>query len=106
ADLNSTGAILHSYTYSYDPAGNRTSEQHDSLWGDGAAPWTKVTTSSHNALNQVNARSASGPLPVRFVGQLNEPATVTLNGQPATTEHLKPDDLGYTPEARIFKGTL
>jgi RHS repeat-associated protein len=59
------------YRFEYDPAGNRISEQND----DG------VTTAAHNKLNQLVARFSGGPL--AFVGNVNEPATVTVQGLPA-----------------------
>jgi len=104
-DVNS-GVILDAYTHAYDSAGNRTGEQQDSRWGSGSGPWTKITKSTYNTVNQLTARSASDAAPVRFLGQVNEPATVTLNGQPAMTEQMKPGELGYTPSMRIFSGSL
>ena len=66
--------ILKSYTYDYDGAGNRTVEAIDSL----------VTGDTVNNLNQLTSRQGgTGVLPIR--GKTDEPATVTVNGQPAST---------------------
>lgn len=68
------------YTYTYDNAGNRTSEQIDNA----SAATSATTASSYNDLNQLTSRTASGPMPVRFQGTVNQPASVTVNGQPAS----------------------
>jgi RHS repeat-associated protein len=62
------------YTYRYDIAGNRTSEQID----------LAVETAVHNRLNQLTTLSDTGP--IRFAGSLNEPANVTVNGIPADVD--------------------
>ena len=64
-------AVLQRYAYAYDPAGNRTSEQIDDA----------VTSASYDALNRLVAQQSGGSLV--FKGQLDEPATVTINGKPA-----------------------
>jgi RHS repeat-associated protein len=82
------------YTYGYDAAGNRTSEQVD-VAGSGAV--STATMSAYNEVNQLTNRTGAGALPVRFTGTVNEPAGVTVNGQTAAT----------TPGAgnsQIFKG--
>jgi len=67
--------ILKSYTYDYDGSGNRTVETIDSL----------VTGETLNNLNQLTGRQGgTGVLPIR--GVTNESASVTVNGQPATTK--------------------
>ena len=67
-------AVLKSYTYDYDGSGNRTVEGIDSL----------VTGDTLNNLNQLTGRQGgTGVLPIR--GITNESASVTVNGQPATT---------------------
>jgi RHS repeat-associated protein len=67
-------AVLKSYTYDYDGAGSRTLEAIDSL----------VTGDTLNNLNQLTSRQGGmGVLPIR--GITNEPTSVTVNGQPATT---------------------
>jgi RHS repeat-associated protein len=74
ATLKSTDvapAILKRYGYSYDPAGNRTSEQVDD----------PVMADSHNARNQLASRQAGGT--VTFRGTVSEPATVNVAGLPA-----------------------
>lgn len=66
--------VLKSYTYDYDGAGNRTVEAIDSL----------VTGDTLNNLNQLKTRQGgTGVLPIR--GATSEPASVTMNGQPAIT---------------------
>jgi RHS repeat-associated protein len=66
-------AVLKSYTYDYDSAGNRTLEAIDTL----------VTGDTLNNLNQLTSRqSGTGVMPIR--GTTNEPSTVTVNGTPAT----------------------
>jgi hypothetical protein len=67
----SSQALLKSYAYAYDPAGNRTVEAIDSA----------LTTSLHNDRNQLTSQVAGGSLPVE--GFLNEPGTVTVNASPA-----------------------
>jgi RHS repeat-associated protein len=62
------GALLQRYAYTYDPAGNRQSEQIDDA----------VTSSTYDALNRLVSQQGGGPVVVR--GQVNEPATVTING--------------------------
>jgi YD repeat-containing protein len=64
--------VLQRYAYGYDPAGNRRFEQVD----DTARSWT------HDALNRLVTQAGGGVL--RFVGSVNEPAAVTVAGQPAT----------------------
>src|SRR5206468_8754613 len=82
-DLIVTGVqtcALPIYSYSYDLAGNRTSEQHDVGYDADPAPVTKVTTSSYGLANELNSRVVTGPFPVRIVGTVSEPAIVTVNG--------------------------
>jgi RHS repeat-associated protein len=69
-----TPAIIKRYAYSYDPAGNRTSEQIDDA----------VTLATHDNLNRLLTHQPGGVL--TFKGTLNEPATVTVNGKPATVD--------------------
>jgi len=47
----STGAILKQHGYTYDPSGNRTSEQVDSA----------VNSAAHNSLNQITSQWQSYP---------------------------------------------
>lgn len=68
----STSAILKQYGYTYDPVGNRTSEQVDSV----------VNSATHNNLNQLLSRQGGGKM--RFSGTLSELATVTVGGNPGT----------------------
>ena len=69
-----TPTILHRYQYSYDPAGNRLTEQRD----DTVTGWT------FDSLNRLVTQSTSGSL--RVAGTLSEPATVTVNGLPARVD--------------------
>jgi len=69
-----SGAVLKSYSYDYDAAGNRTVEAIDSL----------VTGDTLNNLNQLKTRQGgTGIMPIR--GTTNEASTVTVNGAPAKT---------------------
>jgi len=69
---DSTNAVLKQYYYSYDSAGNRTSEQVD-----GAVSKTTV-----NSVNQITSEGGGGA--TRFQGAVSEPSTVKVNGQQAT----------------------
>jgi len=70
----STNAVLKTFTYGYDSAGNRTQEQIDA----------SLTTSVHNQLNQLGSQTAGGQM--EFSGTVSEPSTVTLAGQPAAVD--------------------
>src|ERR1017187_8102307 len=69
------GAVSKAFSYQYDGAGNRTLEQIDS-----AGTSFSATAAAYNNVNQLTARS---PGPVLFKGTINEPGTVTVNGQAA-----------------------
>ena len=72
---NASQAVLKSYTYDYDGAGNRTLEAIDSL----------VTGDTLNNLNQLTSRQGgTGVMPIR--GTTNESSTVTVNGSPASVK--------------------
>lgn len=62
------------YAYGYDPAGNRLFEQIDD----------QVMAASHDTLNRLTQHTPGGPL--QFVGTVNEPASVTIAGQPAVVD--------------------
>jgi RHS repeat-associated protein len=64
--------VLKRYGYAYDPAGNRTIEQIDD----------QVTGSTYNTVNELVTQSAAGAM--AFEGTVNEPATVTIAGKPAS----------------------
>jgi RHS repeat-associated protein len=66
--------VLKRYAYSYDPAGNRTAEQIDDA----------VTGASYDNMNRLVSQQAAGPMV--FSGTVNEPATVTVQGKPATVK--------------------
>jgi RHS repeat-associated protein len=66
-------ALLAQYAYSYDPAGNRTTEVVDD----------EVSGATHDVLNRLVSQQPSGP--VVFAGSTNEPATVTIQGRTAVS---------------------
>lgn len=68
---SNVGAVLKSYDYAYDKAGNRFSEAVD----------LAVTTSVYNGRNQLASMQTGGAL--SFSGNLNEQAAVTVAGNPA-----------------------
>jgi YD repeat-containing protein len=61
-------ATQHQYSYWYDKAGNRTTEQIDST----------VVPASHNNLNQLTSLGGNGQM--IFEGTLSEPGTVAIAG--------------------------
>jgi RHS repeat-associated protein len=70
-----SGATQHQYSYRYDRAGNRTSEQIDS----------SENPASYNNLNQLTSRGGNGQM--TFEGTLNEPGTVAIaGGSPVPTD--------------------
>jgi RHS repeat-associated protein len=66
-----TGAGAGNEGFGYDAVGNRQSSS-----GNGV-----TTGATYNMRNELTARDSGGP--TRFLGALNEPGTVTVNGQPA-----------------------
>jgi RHS repeat-associated protein len=66
--------VLRRYVYSYDPVGNRTTEQIDDA----------ATLSTHDALNRLTQQQPGGTL--RFAGTVSEPATVTIQGKPVIVD--------------------
>lgn len=68
------GTILQRFAYGYDPAGNRLFEQID----DTVTAWT------YDRLNRLKTQRAGGLL--RVAGAVNEPATVKVDGRPATLD--------------------
>ena len=77
-----TPSILKRYAYAYDPAGNRTIEQIDDA----------VIGASHNNLNRLTSQQPNGV--IRVTGTVNEAATVSIQGQPASVS-----------SAGVFDGT-
>ena len=67
-----TPSILKRYAYAYDPAGNRTVEQIDDT----------VIGASYSSLNRLTSQQPNGV--IRVMGAVNEAATVTIQGQPAS----------------------
>jgi len=68
------GTILQRFAYGYDPAANRLYEQID----DAVTSWT------YSTLNRLITQQVGGAL--RVAGTVNEPATVRVQGQPATVD--------------------
>lgn len=83
------GPVLKEYAYTYDAAGNRLSEQIDSV----------VNSAQHNPLNQLISLSPGGPMRVR--GRVNEPSRVTVDGQPATMR----SDYGFETSIDVNPGS-
>jgi RHS repeat-associated protein len=65
------GAAAHRYSYGYDKAGNRLSEQIDAA----------AASETPNNLNQITSRTGGGA--VRVAGYLSETGTVAIAGSPA-----------------------
>jgi RHS repeat-associated protein len=84
-----SNAVLKSYSYDYDAAGNRTVEAIDSL----------VAGDTVNNLNQLITRQGgTGVLPIR--GTTSEPSTVTVNAAPAKTNN----DNSFEGKAAVAAG--
>ncbi len=66
-----TPVILKRYGYAYDPGGNRTAEQIDDA----------VTGATHDDMNRLVSQQPGGLL--RFIGTVNEAATIKIDGRPA-----------------------
>jgi RHS repeat-associated protein len=66
---DATPITLSRYAYTYDPAGNRTSEQVDDM----------LTGASYNTANELISQQPIGAMIV--TGIVSEPATVTIQGQ-------------------------
>jgi len=64
--------VLKRYVYGYDAAGNRLGEQNDD----------SILGATYNNMNRLMSQQPSGAL--RFKGTLDEAATVTIQGNPAT----------------------
>ncbi len=71
ASQTTNGVPARRFSYAYDRAGNRTSEQVDN----------SASTETANPLNQLTAQTGGGI--VRVAGYLNETGTVTIAGEPA-----------------------
>lgn len=84
-----TPQILRRSAYTYDSAGNRTAEQVDDT----------VATSSYDNVNRLTSRVPGGFL--RFEGALDEAATVTVGGQPASIS----SDNRFVGKATVGAGT-
>ena len=69
-----TNAVANQFNYDYDSAGNRTNSQIGSA----------ITSSTTNNLNQIASQSAGGKM--HFRGTVDEAATVTVAGTPATVD--------------------
>jgi RHS repeat-associated protein len=95
------GSIAKVFTYGYDDAGNRTSEQ---IEASGAGASFGATGSSYNNVNQLMSRSLG---PTTFRGKVNEPATVTIsaNGGSAQAATMKQDP-NSASNGKLFAATL
>jgi RHS repeat-associated protein len=92
AILKTTGGsptVLKRYGYAYDPAGNRTTEQIDDV----------ATLSTYDTRNRLTSQQPGGALLLK--GTTNEPATVTVQGGPATTAA----DNTFVGAAQVPSGT-
>jgi RHS repeat-associated protein len=92
----STQAILKRYAYTYDKAGNRTSEQVNNV----------VTSATYNTLNQMTAQQDGGPM--HFKGNVNEFSKVMItNNTSADSANAPVDSLTNSFEAfvKIIPGT-
>ena len=69
-----TPAILKRHRYTYDPAGNRVTEQIDDM----------AVAATYNNLNALMTLQPGGAL--IFRGTVNEPATVSVQAKPATVD--------------------
>jgi len=83
ASVPSVSSVVQNYSYQYDVAGNRLSEQIDS----------SVTTSAFNSLNQLTGQTPGGLM--QFSGTVNEPVTATVGGNPATVVAAGNDSSGH-----------
>jgi RHS repeat-associated protein len=81
--------ILKRYRYAYDPAGNRIAEQIDDA----------VTGANHDNMNRLLSHQPGGILNLR--GTVNEPANVTIQGQPAAVDASN----RFTGSAPVPQGT-
>ena len=86
---DATPTILKRYAYTYDPAGNRTVEQVDD----------SPVLSAYDNMNRLSSQTAGGTM--RFAGTLNEAATVTIAGAPATVT----SDNRFVGGAQVGSGT-
>ena len=84
-----TPAILKRHRYTYDHAGNRATEQIDDA----------AVAASYNNLDALTALQPGGVL--SFRGTVNEPATVTVQGKPATVT----DSNAFQGQAQVGAGT-
>ena len=84
-----TPTVLKRYGYAYDPAGNRTTEQVDDA----------ATQSSYDNMNRLTGQQPGGAL--LFKGTTSEPATVTVQGKPATTTSAN----AFAGTAQVTSGT-
>jgi len=67
---NATPTVLMAFTYAYDKAGNRTSEQIDD----------QLTSATYDVLNRLVSQQPTGSITVE--GTVNEPATLTVQTRP------------------------
>jgi YD repeat-containing protein len=84
-----TPTILKRYGYGYDSSGNRTVEQLDN----------GPVLSAYDNMNRLSSQSPGGTM--HFAGTLNEAATVTIQGAPATVT----SDNKFQGGAHVTSGT-
>ncbi len=72
APVANLSSITQRYSYQYDSAGNRISQQIGN----------QITSATHNNANQITSTAGGGKLLV--AGNTNKPARVTVNSKPAT----------------------
>jgi hypothetical protein len=97
-----SGVLQKTYGYAYDPAANRTLEQTSTHGG--AQQEITLSRASYNSLNQMTSRTGgSGALEVS--GTVNEPAQVSIAGQPASALWKRTDgQSGFLGTAQVSSG--
>jgi RHS repeat-associated protein len=85
-----TNAILKRYAYTYDKAGNRTSEQVDN----------SVTAATYNTLNQMTAQQDGGPM--HFKGTLSKFSSVLIKNKTSGDSAFAPVDSVPTNSFEAF----
>jgi RHS repeat-associated protein len=97
-----SGVLQRTYGYAYDLGANRTLEQ--SSTHGGAQQEITLSRASYNSLNQMTSRTGgSGGLEVS--GTVNEPAQVTIGGQPASALWKRSDgQFGFRGTAQVSSG--
>jgi RHS repeat-associated protein len=84
-----TPTVLKRYRYAHDGAGNRTTEQVDDA----------AVAATHDSLNMLTGLQPGGAL--SFRGAVNEPASVSVQGKPATVDATN----AFQAQAQVGSGT-